>query len=158
MSGKSPKLVGSFIRQRRAALGLSQRELGLLFSPSVTTQFISNIERGVTPLPPAHVATLVRALQVPEAEVLALLEREYTAKLSDRLGRSEPMSARTDATPVQLITGASPDSDFIRSIAEAFRQADPKTREAFANAASSLLNLPRQSGSGLKTGTGGNGG
>ena len=158
MSGKSPKLVGSFIRQRRAALGLSQRELGLLFSPAVTTQFISNIERGVTPLPPAHVATLVRALQVPEAEILALLEREYTAKLSDRLGRSEPMNGRTDSAPVQLLTGASPDSDFIRNIAEAFRQADPKTREAFENAASSLLNIPRQSGSGLKTGTGGNGG
>ncbi len=157
MSGKSPKLVGTFIRQRRAALGLSQRELGLLFSPAVTTQFISNIERGVTPLPPAHVATLVRALQVPEAEILALLEREYTAKLSDRLGRSEPGPGRTDSTPLQLISGSA-DSDFLRSVAEAFRQADPKTREAFENAASNLLNIPRQSGSGLKTGTGGNGG
>lgn len=158
MSGKSPKLVGTFIRQRRAALGLSQRELGLLFSPAVTTQFISNIERGVTPLPPAHVATLVRALQVPESEILALLEREYTAKLSDRLGRSEPGVGRTDTTPTQLLGAGSHDSDFIRSVAEAFRQADPKTREAFENAATSLLNLPRQSGSGLKTGTGGNGG
>ncbi len=157
MSGKSPKLVGTFIRQRRAALGLSQRELGLLFSPAVTTQFISNIERGVTTLPPAHVATLVRALQVPEAEILALLEREYSAKLSDRLGRSEPASGRTDSTPLQLISGSA-DSDFLRSVAEAFRQADPKTREAFENAASNLLNIPRQSGSGLKTGTGGNGG
>ncbi len=157
MSGKSPKLVGTFIRQRRAALGLSQRELGLLFSPAVTTQFISNIERGVTPLPPAHVATLVRALQIPETEILALLEREYTAKLSDRLGRSEPAPGRTDSTPLQLIAGSA-DSDFLRNVAEAFRQADPKTREAFENAASNLLNIPRQSGSGLKTGTGGNGG
>ena len=45
--GKQPKLVGAFIRQRREALGLSQRALGLLFSPPVTTQFISNVERGV---------------------------------------------------------------------------------------------------------------
>src|SRR5690349_10185472 len=86
---KRGKLVGEFIRKRREALNLSQRSLGLLFSPPVTTQFISNVERGVTPLPPAHIPTLTKALNVSETELMALMEQEYAFKLSGRLGRLE---------------------------------------------------------------------
>src|SRR3954470_22236072 len=85
-SSKRLKIVGNFIRERREALGLSQRALGMLFTPPVTTQFISNMERGVTPLPPAQVPTLARGLSVAEGEIMSLLEREYAAKLSGRLG------------------------------------------------------------------------
>src|SRR3954470_10167785 len=94
-NSKRPRLVGNFIRTRREALGLSQRALGLLFDPPVTTQFISNVERGVTPLPPAHVPTLTRALQVSEAEMMTLLEQEYTLKLSGRLGIQQEALAAT---------------------------------------------------------------
>ena len=52
VENKKPRLVGNFIRQKREALGLSQRALGQKFTPPVTTQFISNVERGVTPLSP----------------------------------------------------------------------------------------------------------
>src|SRR5262249_42119630 len=86
---KRPRLVGNFIRTRREALGLSQRPLGLLFTPPVTTQFISNVERGVTPLPPAHIPTLTQALNVSETEFMALMEQEYAYKLSGRLGRHD---------------------------------------------------------------------
>src|SRR3954470_13976428 len=82
-----PKLVGKFIRKKRELAGLSQRALGLMFNPPVTTQFISNLERGVTPLPLNHVPTLVKALNVTETELMGLLEREYTLKLSGRLAR-----------------------------------------------------------------------
>src|ERR1700747_3131669 len=119
MDTKRPKLVGNFIRERREALGLSQRALGLLFSPPVTTQFISNVERGVTPLPPAHVPTLCKALMVSEGELMALLEREYTVKLSGRLGRVD------DGAP-QLIENNHPnlvisttDYEFMRSLYDA---------------------------------------
>lgn len=146
---KSPRLVGNFIRQRREALGLSQRALGLLFAPPVTTQFISNIERGVTPLPPSHVPTLTKALMVSEEELLSLLEREYTVKLSGRLGKSELGAALGTAIPStanpQLIV-ASPDYDFMRSLYDAYRQADGKTRQAFATVAESMLNLARKAG------------
>src|SRR3954468_24285738 len=97
-SSKRPKIVGNFIRDRREALGLSQRALGLLFTPPVTTQFISNVERGVTPLPPAHIPTLTKALNVSESEFMALLEQEYAYKLSGRLGKA-------DASPISLLTG-----------------------------------------------------
>src|SRR5688500_18638486 len=90
---KQAKLVGNFIRQRRESLGLSQRALGLMFTPPVTTQFISNVERGVTPLPPVHVPILTKALLVSEDELMSLLEREYVLKLSGRLGKTDPAVA-----------------------------------------------------------------
>jgi transcriptional regulator with XRE-family HTH domain len=135
-----PRLVGDFIRQRRETLGISQRSLGLLFNPAVTTQFISNVERGVTPLPPAHVPVLAHALQVTEAEVMSLLEREYTMKLSGRLGRSE---ASTDPNRLEI---NGPDSPFIKSVYQAYQSADDKTREAFATICESILHI-RKTGS-----------
>ncbi len=110
-SGKYPKLVGEFIRQKRQALGFSQRELGLLFSPAVTTQFVSNVERGVTPLPPSHVPLLTKALQVSEEEVMALLEKEYAIKLSSRLGKDGKM------------TGSPSDHEFIQRFYQVYARA-----------------------------------
>ncbi len=148
MSGqKHPKLVGNFIRQRRENLGLSQRALGLLFDPAVTTQFISNVERGVTPLPPAHVPTLTKALLVSETEFLALLEREYTLKLSGRIGtnrlnESPTASGQAPAGPKQLIVSDA-DFEFVRALYDAYRQADDKTRIAFSTVCESMLRLPK---------------
>lgn len=153
-SSKPPKLVGSFIRTRREALGLSQRALGLLFAPPVTTQFISNVERGVTPLPPAHVPTLVKALMVSEEELMALLEREYTVKLSGRLGKAPEgqVGVPSDNGMVTMphLVIATPDYDFMRTLYDAYRQADGKTRQAFATVVESLLDTRKR--------TAGNGG
>ncbi|HUP56568.1 MAG TPA: helix-turn-helix transcriptional regulator [Bdellovibrionota bacterium] len=140
-NNKRPRIVGNFIRQRREALGLSQRALGLLFTPPVTTQFISNVERGVTPLPPAHIPTLTKALGVGEAEFMSLLEQEYAYKLSGRLGKG-------DSVPTSLITapnggGALPvaetDYPFMRTLYTAYVQADPARRQQFANAVEKIL-------------------
>jgi transcriptional regulator with XRE-family HTH domain len=141
VDNKKPRIVGNFIRQRRETLGLSQRALGLLFTPPVTTQFISNVERGVTPLPPAHIPTLTKALNVSETEFMALLEQEYAYKLSGRLGKA-------DASAVSLITGngtstsiavAESDYAFMRTLYEAYSQADASARQQFANATEKLL-------------------
>jgi transcriptional regulator with XRE-family HTH domain len=143
-NNKSPKLVGSFIRQRREALNLSQRALGQMFTPPVTTQFISNVERGVTPLPPNHVPTLTKALLVSEKELLDLLEKEYTAKLSGRLGKAEANdTAITSAQSAELtqIVVVPEDYQFMRKLYDAFRLADEKTRQAFATVCESMLNV-----------------
>jgi len=84
------RILGDFIRKRRETLGLSQRALGQLFAPPVTTQFISNLERGVTPLPPVHVSTLAGALKIPEADLTFLMEKEYALRLNQRLAPGEP--------------------------------------------------------------------
>jgi transcriptional regulator with XRE-family HTH domain len=155
-SPKRPKLVGNFIRQRRETLNLSQRALGMLFDPPVTTQFISNVERGVTPLPPAHVPTLTRALQVSEAEMMSLLEREYTMKLSGRLGIQAdpyqqagaviiPMNGQTQISVPAQIHVAPHDYDFIRAVYDAYKLADPKTRQTFSSICETVLNLSRMS-------------
>lgn len=140
-----PKIVGSFIRQRREALGLSQRALGQLFNPPVTTQFISNLERGVTPLPPNHVPTLTAALSVPEAELMGLLEKEYAMKLSGRLGKAGAPLVATDGTnpgaPTLLV--ATQDYAFLKALYDAYRTADKKTQQAFATLCESVLSLPK---------------
>lgn len=119
----------------------------MLFNPPVTTQFISNIERGVTPLPPDHVPTLTRSLLVSESELLGLLEREYTMKLSGRLGKSEAsgsiIPAGENGVLPQLVI-AKPDYDFMRVLYDAYRQADSKTKQAFTTVCESMLNLPKQ--------------
>ena len=139
---KKPRIVGNFIRQRRETLGLSQRALGLLFTPPVTTQFISNVERGVTPLPPAHIPTLTQALKVSVVEFMGLLEQEYARKLSGRLGK--------DTVPTSLLTGAASssagglpiaDADFafMRNLYQAYQSADLPARQQFASAVEKIL-------------------
>jgi transcriptional regulator with XRE-family HTH domain len=146
MDNKRPRLVGSYIRTRRESLGLSQRALGLLFVPPVTTQFISNVERGVTPLPPAHVATLAKALSVADAEIMNLLEKEYSAKLNERLGRPEMHgSAPGDGLEMMIqtpgLTISPADMALMQTLYNAYRQADPKTRQTFADVCQNMLKV-----------------
>ena len=126
--------VGSFIREKREAVKLSQRSLGQLFDPPVTTQFISNIERGVTPLPPVHVATLVRALKIQESELLTVMEHEYSAKISNRIGRS-------DLPPGGLVTVlVHPEqADLLKKLASALGNADPENRQKIRSAIQVIL-------------------
>lgn len=136
----SPGLVGSYLREKREAVGLSQRALGLLFDPPVTTQFISNIERGVTPLPPVHIPVLVRALHLPETDLISVLEREYAAKISNRAGRPD-LAAGVSGHPGFRI--ADEDRAYFQALYDSYRQSDPKTREAFHSVCDTLLRIPK---------------
>lgn len=112
-----------------------------MFDPPVTTQFISNVERGVTPLPPAHVSTLTRALSIPEEELMTLLEREYAVKLTGRLGRpAEPISPASTESG-QSLSVSTQDYGFMRSLYEAYLRADVKTRQTFVGVCRTILNL-----------------
>lgn len=135
---KRPRVVGQFIRNRRETLKLSQRSLGQLFDPPVTTQFVSNVERGVTPLPPNHVGTIARALQISEADLLAVMEQEYRAKISGKIGHDGI------ATSMSATTAGTPEYDFIRSIYEAYRTADTPTQQAFMNVCENMLHVQRR--------------
>lgn len=138
-STKRPRLVGQFIRNRRETLKLSQRSLGQLFDPPVTTQFVSNVERGVTPLPPNHVSTIARALQISDSELLAVMEQEYRAKISGKIGGTDGL-----ATSMSTTTVGTPEYDFIRSIYEAYRSADTPTQQAFMNVCENMLHVQRR--------------
>ena len=136
----SPGLVGSFLREKREGVGLSQRALGLLFDPPVTTQFISNIERGVTPLPPVHIPTLVRILHLPENDLLTVLEREYAAKISNRVGRPVLPPSGNGVPSFRI---ADEDRVYFQSLYDSYRSSDPKTREAFQSVCDTLLRTPK---------------
>ncbi|MBY0470050.1 helix-turn-helix domain-containing protein [bacterium] len=142
--GKSPRIVGNYIRERRESAGLSQKALGQLFSPPVTTQFISNIERGVTPLPPVHISTLTKALNIPENELLTLMEKEYLAKLSGRLdphsngvahGAHDPSATWPD------VKVAPEDFLLIHKLYDAYKNAGPEKRQEFLALCESVLNF-----------------
>jgi transcriptional regulator with XRE-family HTH domain len=138
---KKLKLVGEFIKKRREALNISQRALGMFFTPPVTTQFISNVERGVTPLPPIHIPVLAKALSVSDTELMALLEREYAMKLNGRLGKSGEMPGASGS--MGLAGGG--EMELMKVLMEAYRSADPRAREAFASACENLLHIPKSS-------------
>lgn len=140
---KRGKLVGEFIRNRREAMSLSQRALGMLFTPPVTTQFISNVERGVTPLPPSHIPTLAKALSVSDTEIMALLEKEYAVKLNGRLGKAEGFvgSSTADAAPQLIVAQA--DYEFMKNLYEAYRSADQAARQSFVTVCESILKLQK---------------
>ncbi len=138
-NSKKTNIVGQFIKKQRSLVGLSQRALGEIFQPAVTTQFISNVERGVTPLPPNHVATLARALKISESDLMAMLEKEYAAKLNMRLGRElegfqEPKNESPN-TPHNV------EREFVQRIYDAFHRSDDHTRQAFATAAYNILKV-----------------
>lgn len=134
-----PRLVGNLIKQRRENVGLSQRALGLLFNPPVTTQFISNVERGVTPLPIAHVPLLTKALQIPTDEIMQLLEKEYAFKISGRVNVNLQTSV-----PIPQISQASllvekQDLEWITRLYQKYRTADLKTKQELSNSIETLL-------------------
>ena len=131
---KSLNIVGQFVREKREALGISQRSLGLLFNPAVTTQFISNIERGVTPLPTIHIATLVKNLKLTESELIHMMEKEYAAKITNKVGL--PMGHGPPGSPIP-----GHDHAFITRLSQAFHLADQNTQTAFKDACRTILKL-----------------
>jgi transcriptional regulator with XRE-family HTH domain len=135
-------IVGSFLRSKREAVGLSQRALGQLFAPPVTTQFISNIERGVTPLPPVHIPTLVRALQLTESELISVLEREYATKINHKFNRSS--NGENDSSFHPLVHTAEEDRSYFQAIYDSYSRLDSQQRETFQSVCETLLGVPKK--------------
>ena len=145
---KKFKIVGSFVKQKRNEQGLSQKALGALFTPAVTTQFISNIERGVTPLPVAHLGVLAKALKVSDSEIKALLEKEYAFKLGSEVsslanGSGEIHNSVSGNLSNPSLKVQENDLEFMRSLYEAYRLSDSPTRQTFATLCEGLLKVPR---------------
>ena len=135
--GGGARPVGIFIRQRREMLKLSQKALGQLFSPVVTTQFISNVERGVTPLPPCHVPTLAKALHISEKELLAILSHEYSIKLSDRV-----LKDPTQSHAHYKILAITPlDYPFMKKLYEAYQLAPETLKEEFSHVCKKIFKV-----------------
>ena len=129
-------IVGQFIRTERERKGLSQKSLGQMFSPPVTTQFISNIERGVTPLPPVHIQTLTKIFELDEEIFLDVFEREYVTKLSQQVGR--PDYASNHAAGKSLYV-ANQNFDLMKKFVDAFQGADATSQEQMKRTIETLI-------------------
>lgn len=125
---RRPSLVGTLLRTKREAAGLSQRALAQLFQPPVTTQFISNVERGVTPLPACHVALVARVLKLSEQELMDVMTQEFNQRLSGKLG-----------TPAV----GPPVPEVLKKLYSAYLAAPPGKRDEFVALCESMLGIPR---------------
>lgn len=148
---KNSNLVGAFIRQKREALGLSQKSLGQLFNPAVTTQFVSNVERGITPLPTNHIPTVLNALKIQEKELMAVMEKEYVHKLSHKLGKGD-LPFHSEHLPASSFDPKSIKVDekhwaFFNEIYFAYARADHETQKTFWQVCQTVLKVqsPEQS-------------
>lgn len=134
-------IVGSYLRAKREEAGLSQRALGQLFEPQVTTQFISNIERGATPLPPVHIPTLARSLKFSESELLSVMEREYASKISSKLhGTIDPERGNPFQASVRT---TDEDRFYFQALYDAYRLLEGAHQEAFQSVCETLLQVPK---------------
>jgi transcriptional regulator with XRE-family HTH domain len=136
--------VGEYLKNKRKSVGLSQRALGQLLTPPVTTQFISNIERGVTPLPTDHIPTLSKLLSITEQEMMNLLEKEYLQKLSHKLGRSDLAQSSNEphtlnGAPVVIVSQCH--HEFFSKLYAAFQSAEPKDQQLFIGVCESVLKV-----------------
>jgi len=123
-------VVGAYLRKRREELGISQKALGGLFEPAVTTQFVSNVERGVTPLPANHVPTLAKVLQVTESELMAVLEKDYAQRLTAKLGKHE-LHAMGDPSSLKFVGVEPEQEEFWKKVVHLYDGSGHEAKERF---------------------------
>ena len=126
---KSPNWVGAFIRQKREEKHFSQKELGQKFSPAVTTQFVSNLERGITPVPAVHIQALVKSLDLNEHELMALMEKEYAAKLTHKIAGQHAEHSGEGAPAVLVVPKH--DEEFFKFIVQSYNNLSDVDRAQF---------------------------
>jgi transcriptional regulator with XRE-family HTH domain len=91
------KQIGSFIRELRESRGLSQGDVAKLLNLK-TAQSISNIERGVSPLPRAKIKKLADVLGIRKGEIVTIVLRE----VQDRYAKAAGVQARSIVVPNDL--------------------------------------------------------
>ena len=79
------KQIGTFIRDLREKRGLSQGDVAKLLKLK-TAQSISNIERGVSPLPRAKIKRLAEVLGVKQNEIVMIVLQEVQDRYSKAAG------------------------------------------------------------------------
>lgn len=114
------KHVGSFIRQMREKRGLSQGDVAKLLNLK-TAQSISNIERGVSPLPRTKIKRLADILGVRKNEIVTVVLKEVQDRYSKAAG--------VNGGSVVVANGLSSDEfGLLSMLAEKFRDAKSTDR------------------------------
>ena len=74
------KKLGNYIKANRERLNISQRELSEYLKLS-SPQFISNIERGVAPIPTKMLGKLSKKLKIDVDDIIELMVEEARTEL-----------------------------------------------------------------------------
>jgi transcriptional regulator with XRE-family HTH domain len=134
------KVIGKFIKVRRSELGLSQNDLARALGYN-TSQYISNIERGLASIPFAKIQEMAQLLKVEYRHLLNLkLMEEVPGFKQEFLAPPPQNSLPEDAGPVQvpvmtpeLVANWSDiaDLDFPRKICSRYEYAHTDDEHAF---------------------------
>jgi transcriptional regulator with XRE-family HTH domain len=81
-------LLGKFVKKRRIALDLTQRELASALGLK-TSQFISNIERGLAHIPSSKVDEFAKILKVEPSELGVLVTESLKRKFQNKTEKYE---------------------------------------------------------------------
>lgn len=125
------KHVGVFVRQLREKRGLSQGDVAKLLNLK-TAQSISNIERGVSPLPRAKIKRLADILGVRKGEIVAVVLRE----VQDRYSKATGVQSRSILVPGDL---SADECALIHSLADRMREAKSAERASLKRQVKKIL-------------------
>jgi len=75
--------TAKLLRQRREAIGLSQRELGRKLN--MTATFINRIEKGLSPLPPEQVSEFAKVLNCSTKELSWAIKMDASERFEKKI-------------------------------------------------------------------------
>lgn len=75
------RTIGTVIRQARLARGLSLKAFADAILPRTSHQFVSNIERGLCPLPADKIPGAAEILSIREDVLIDALVEDYRARI-----------------------------------------------------------------------------
>lgn len=125
------KQVGLFVKSLREKRGLSQADVARLLNLK-TAQSISNIERGVSPLPRAKIKRLSDILGVKKTDLVTVLLRE----VQDRVAKAAGVQSRSIVVGNDL---SSEDFSLLSLLATKFGAAKATERAALKKQVKKLL-------------------
>ena len=99
------RIFGEFIRGAREVSGLSQAQVASqlgLKSP----QFISNIERGIAPLPRTQVAALSKILKISKDDILDALVEDIRHSYMNAIQEEGVPTANSASAPLKKLKTA----------------------------------------------------
>ena len=121
------KIISKLINKKRKVKGLSQKELAFKLGFS-TSQFISNIERGLADIPVNKAVQFAKILDIDESEFLGLIsERAKSKTLENAVLGNNNLSKNIDP--------------FLKNFIVAWESADTETKTALKHLLSKILNI-----------------
>lgn len=118
------KQVGNFIRQLRISKGLSQSDVAKKLNLK-TAQSISNIERGISPLPRAKIKQLAGILGVEKTKIVDMVLVEVQGRYSKAVGGAAGKLGSKAKGLEQLSTE---EHELVGTLVERFRKANDNER------------------------------